>query len=594
MRTERDDQQITNPARRTRAWKFSLLALVACGAVALSLCANGLGQSAPPPPQQAPPVQAATESPKLQVVTRLMQISVICQDHDGNPITGLTKDDFTVIDGGQQQRIAYFAEEATRIPTPVAPAMTPTSASARMFTNRYEEQTGLPTSITVILLDSLNTRVRDMAYAQQQVAKFLLQLQPQDRVALYSLGNRLVLLHDFTNDASDILRAMGDNVNLNQSESRIASSGSVGNVPESFENVMNNAGRQRVADFLTHNRVEDTAAAIQYIANHLAGLPGRKNLVWVSASFPYSIGLDANMGAMGGVERYEFSSEVENLAEVLNTANLAVYPVDARGLIAPPLNVNRSGAAPAGGFGPPRPNTASSSPPQQNFDTMNVIAERTGGRAFYNTNDIKTAIRRAIDDSRDTYVIGYYPSHNDWNGKFREIKVEVKHGGAHLRYRKGYFAIPVSSGQAERVRMMADAVHTTLESTDLGLDVQAEPIDVPGARQVKATVRIDPERMNFTKDGDHFVDNVELIWLYLDNRGQMVDHASSTLKLNVPQATFDKISHEGVNFSETLDLKPEATVVRLVARDNNTGAIGSVNIPIRRVFGRPDSSAPNQ
>ncbi len=72
---------------------------------------------------------------------------------------------------------------------------------------------------------------------------------------------------------------------------------------------------------------------------------------------------------------------------------------------------------------------------------MNLLAERTGGRAFFNTNDIQGAIRRAIDDSRVTYVLGFNPDHGNWNGKFREIKIKVKRPDTNIRYRRGYFAL---------------------------------------------------------------------------------------------------------------------------------------------------------
>ena len=118
-------------------------------------------------------------------------------------------------------------------------------------------------------------------------------------------------------------------------------------------------------------------------------------------------------------DRETFKDQIDAAARALNDANVAVYPVDARGLNPPPKGA----------------------PPQGDFDTMNEIADRTGGRAFYNTNDIAGSVREAIDDSRVTYVLGYYPDHGEWNGKFREIKIKVNRPGVEVRYRRGYFAV---------------------------------------------------------------------------------------------------------------------------------------------------------
>jgi VWFA-related protein len=582
MRSLRPGRKPSNAGHARPSVKVALLAGAVFG---LLIAATGFTQL---PPQNPPTGQESATSPPLRVMTRLVQVNVIVQDKNGNPVKGLTKDDFTLLDGGHPQRISYFAEEATRIMNPSGLDSPGLAAAPNLFTNRYEEKTGVPTSVTVILLDALNTHFNDMSYARTQVAKFLKQLQPQDRIALYGLSNRLTLLHDFTSDASSILRAIGQTPDTENSQLVASESADVPSDTgdADFDSWLNGAN-QRVADFFNMSRADETAAAIEDIANHLAALPGRKNLIWVSASFPFSIGLDAPMGTIGGAERHEFTKEVEDAAEALNNANMAIYPVDARGLIGPPSTINRSG--PMMGRTPPK-NTAPLSPPPQNFDTMNVIADRTGGHAYYNSNDIAKAVREAIDDSRDTYVIGYYPSHNEWNGKFREIKVQSAKPGVRLRFRRGYFAIPDSAiTESQRGRMMSDAIHTTLESTDLGLDIQANPVDVPGARQIKADVKVDAARMNFKQDGAHWTDNVELVWLELDATGRIVGNSTSTLRLNVPQQAYEELSQKGVSFSETLDLKNDAAVVRLVARDSGTGAIGSVNIPIARLLaqGKP-------
>ena len=212
---------------------------------------------------------------------------------------------------------------------------------------------------------------------------------------------------------------------------------------------------QQIADFNTMNRAYITAKALESIAAHIAPLPGRKNLIWLSAGFPIDIGMD-ELDINSTRDNRSFNEEVERATRALSDSNTAIYPVDARGLIGVPAI-----SAQSRGPSPRNPPTISSLLPNQKiFDTMNILAERTGGRAYFNSNDIQGSIRRAIDDSRVTYVLGYYPDHGKWNGKFHEIKIRVNRPGTDVRYRRGYFAMADDAPADENkdAALLGDAV----------------------------------------------------------------------------------------------------------------------------------------
>ena len=177
------------------------IAALTCLVVALTLAVRVHGQAPPAPAQD----QAPTTAQALRVLTRLVQISVIADDGNGKPVTGLTKDDFKVFDQGQEQKINFFTEQSNQNLTLKASATAPAPDT---FSNRFEQKANSPTSATVILLDTRNTHALDMAYARKQVGSFLSELQPQDRVALYLLGSKLTVLHDFTQDSASIMRAL--------------------------------------------------------------------------------------------------------------------------------------------------------------------------------------------------------------------------------------------------------------------------------------------------------------------------------------------------------------------------------------------------
>src|SRR5437588_166212 len=140
--------------------------------------------------------------PTIRVTTRLVQVNVVVHDKKGEPVSDLKKEDFTIFEKGKEQKLAVFAVDSITAPTKAWPALPP-----NIFSNRVKTA-DTPTSITVILFDGLNTRFQDQAYARKQIVKFLSEIQPHDRVALYLLGTNLRILHDFTNNPDHLPHAL--------------------------------------------------------------------------------------------------------------------------------------------------------------------------------------------------------------------------------------------------------------------------------------------------------------------------------------------------------------------------------------------------
>jgi len=322
----------------------------------------------PPPPQnpQAP-------GTVLRAVVRLIQVTVVAEDADGRPVADLKIGDFTLRDKGEPQKLTYFAQQNTPA---WQPAATGTPAVSNFYSNHVESSPEGANSVTILLLDAMNTQFRDMSYARTRVINFLQHMQPQDQVALYVLTpTTLYVMHDFTNDSATLLRLMSgdDKTSASPNEVKIGKlmSDSLGESNRFYKG-------QPVS------RVQATSEAMLQVARNTVNIAGRKNLVWISAGFPLSMG--SAIPLSGRDERLDFSAALSGTAKQLGDANVAVYPVDARGLIGP--RGGRPYASP-------------------NMDAMVLIANATGGRPFYNTNDIASSIRKAVDDSRVSYVLGY-------------------------------------------------------------------------------------------------------------------------------------------------------------------------------------------
>lgn len=535
------------------------------------------------------------------MTSRLVQINVIVNDKHGKPITGLTKEDFVLLDNKHHQEIQLLSAE-TNLPPGQPQAPLPPDA----FTNRLSERVDVPASVTVILLDALNTEFADQALTRKQVLKFLGQLRPQDRVALYWLGNNLYVLNDFTSDVASLrealVRSKGESnrelaesdvnyLSLNNPNPSIPAgvSGSQASSREAFRSAFD----QRVANESTKDRVRLTVAALIAIAHHVGVSKGRKNLVWVSGSFPFDLGnekFDLNWANDTGTS---FSAQIERAAQALTDADIAVYPVDARGLMG-------SGLTAAGDYSETPPEFSGegnehlpSRAAPGNLDTMKTLAERTGGKAFYGSNDLADAMRRAVDDSRVTYTLGFYPAGVKWDGSFHSIKVKVKTPGAEVRARTGYFALPDSAEATPKSveAIIAQTAISQLESTGIGMRVHVQPSDAAGERSLNVDLHLGLHDIHLEQDNGTWTGTLQTVFLQLSSRGEIIQALDETLQLALPQTVYEKALIDGLRNTKLIRILPGAARLCVVLRDPSNGNIGSLSVPLAKYFPTPATPA---
>jgi VWFA-related protein len=540
------------------SWKINAFI---CAALILLASAMAFSQSVPPPPAAATrTVQNPSAAPALRLMVRMIQVTVVAQDANGNPVTDLKKEDFTLRDQGEAQKVSFFAQQDT----PAAQVRTVTAGPTNFFSNHVETSPSGANSVTILLFDALNTQFKDLSYARTKVIDFLQHMQPQDQVAIYVLTpSTLYVMHDFTNDSETLVRLMGGKPEKTSTASTANTSAPGPNdvkIEKLISDTMDESNRFYKGQPL--NIVETTSSAMLQIARNTVNIPGRKNLVWISGGFPITMGYAIPLSP--GQDRQDFSASLSATAKQLGDANVAVYPVDARGLYAP-----RGG----GRYESP------------NMDSMVLIANGTGGLPFYNTNDIASSIRKAVDDSRVSYVLGYYPSNDKWDARFREITLKVARPGVQLRYKTGYFAVPANPDNPDRNETLtSDAIRSPLQMIDLGLEVHADPIASATGRELKVNVRVDPAAMSFKKVGDRWTDGIEVVWVGLTPDGRILDRDKDSVELKPEQSGYEEIKRTGLSFSEHIKLGSDSTELRLILRDRGTGAIGSVNIPLSIVF----------
>jgi VWFA-related protein len=475
----------------------------------------------------------APPEPVLRSTTRLIQLNVIVHDKHGQPVRDLKKEDFTVLDNGKPQAVSIFSMDSNAVLPQVA------KLAPNVFTNQLHQRSAVPSSVTVILLD------------------------------------------DFTTDSSDLLRKLSKYNGGILPEGVSASDNSFG--PDSggqFDGWMNGTGgvSGAEADFYTINRVEGTLHAIDFIANHLASLPGRKNLIWVSGGFPLQIGFES-IEAMTDPSRQQrsFGPEVERTINALNEGNVAIYPVDSRGLVAP----MQFSAANRRIDNTPK---LSMGPIVEHQQTMSMLADRTGGHAYYNTNDLAKAIRDAVDDSALTYTIGFYPEGGAHDGKFHKLQVKTTVAGTNVRYRKGYFDTEEKPQDVKARRVeLRDAVWSPIDASAMGLLVQVAPPDPAHPTDLNVYVRVDPAAIGLTANGNLQDGALDFLFIQKNEQGKQFNGSDDTVTLTLKPESAQKLRKEGLIYHKLVAKLPQATQLRVVVRDASSGTLGSVTVPFSQL-----------
>ena len=485
----------------------------------------------------------------IRVNTRLVEVDVVVRDKNG-PVTNLVKENFTILDNGKPQNVDLFSISSVERSKPQEVAALPPG----VISNRLGTQ--LPASATVILFDRLNTADLYQRQGREQLVSYLKSAKREDLTALYVLGDDLKLIQDFTNDSDQLVRAatkmeVGDLPGVdNRTVPEIAQSQAVGRVTRRDVRVA-----VAEADFSVAQRTDPTEDAIESIARHLNALPGRKSLIWMSAA-----GIPLSVSA--GSSRDGKESSVERATRALTNANIAVYPVDIRGLQAD---------APRGRRGM-RPN-----PPP---DVMIRLADGTGGRAFYFNNDLAGSIRTAISDAEVSYTLGFYPSENEFDGKFHNLDVKVARKDVELRHRAGYFAAKEKApDEKERRAIVAELLSSPFDASRIGLQaaVQLAP---SGNGAFRILLKVDAADLQLEHRNDRWAGVLDVAIRLESSKQKAVPSQTSVIDLS--EESFRAALLRGLTLEETVTTDRQSDRVRVVLQDRATGLAGSLWVPLVR------------
>ncbi len=504
-------------------------------------------------------VAAAQDPAVFRADTHLVQINVIVRDKNG-PVANLTQSDFTITDHGKPRAISIFAVHKPATSVEASPPVPVNTLNT--FSNRALRDADTPPSVTVILLDRLNTMIggaaanaetplfssdQALSSAKQHLVKFLDEMDPKERVAIYSLGHRLAVLSDFTGDRARLKNIL-ENYRATSITSQEVAEPTTVYLPSDVMAAQVNRDRQVLAGMSNAQRGQTTAAALMAVAAHVAEIPGRKNLVWLTA---------------------DLTIPAAALGRALGRSDIAIYPVDARGLL--PFAAGHSESDEAADQvlhtrGTPSGAGAGSTVPP-GIAAMQELAEETGGRAYVNVNDLTGAIRAAINDGEVTYTLGFYVDANSLDGKFHELKVRVKHSSLEVRTQRGYFALKESAGSP--VSPLASPLESSAIHVTAKVERSAAGLTISGS--------IDARDLQLDQDKG----GVDIHIVQQDAAGNTIE--SRSLSLQLARADYQTYLKSGVPFKTLLQIKENLATLRIVVVDRVRATTGSLIIPVSAI-----------
>ena len=487
---------------------------------ALSLLALSASMSAQVFAQAAAPPDTETPAATLKLNVRTVLVDVVVTDKNSQAVSGLNKEDFQVFEDGKPQTISFFEPSFAAAPSATPPPPLPPNT----FTN---VPTVMPSnSVNVLLMDAMNTPMTDQAYVHKEMVRYLASIPPGIRIGIFLLGEKLQIIQGFTQDSA-VLRASINRLAANPTSSPLlptiqgtgaqdaavnaiqtaAIAQGYGGTPDPTLEATAAAFQQFVdqeAGFESNQRTRMTLEALQQIARYLAGVPGRKNLIWFLGSFPACLPAITSENELtnGGCPYDELDQKT---MAMLADARISVYPIDATGL---GTHVLFSAENPKVSGAPTNFQTmiadqktsldAENQANALNMTQMDQLAKNTGGKARYNGNDLKGALAADIENGSRYYTIAYTPSNHTEVGKERKIEIKSVAGKYNLAYRRSYFEETHKELKAAEAASAKDPLRPLM---DRGM---------PNFTEIRYRMKVAPAATQPAADAAHAGDNATL------------------------------------------------------------------------------------
>lgn len=589
--------------------------------------------------QQQPPPKPQTEEPVLRLETELVQIDMVVVDKDGKLVRDLKREDFELYEDGQRREISHFAEGTSVKPAKwlntekrKPSAAEPTAETAEVSAGRY----------IVLAVDDFHLAAENLVYTKRTLTKFVNeQMVPGDQVALVTTSGSIGMFQQFTNERPVLERAIN---RLNVQNRTVTSQFDVPRItdyqaeridrgdPDAIEiavqeimrlepqpssppgggggrgsqNPGGAAGggvtpRERATQqalskartIVSENAhyTKATLGTLESVIRSLRSLPGRKLMVLLSDGF--------FLGGNSSSQVYD----IRRITDAATRAGLVIYSIDARGLIATPVGGD---AADPGFFDVQTAGARARvemAAIEAKRDGLNALAVDTGGKAFFNNNDLNAGLQKILDDNEVYYVLAFEPQVSRRDGRFHRLEVRViDRPQLKVRTRKGYLA--ALDEKTEKPTEKAAAKSKPKSPEKLALEAKAEkekeirrglgslfplreiPVDLAadfadfaeggGSALVHANISVDTLNFQPAEGGVHRA-KLDLMVVIFNEKGKLETSYGDSVALNIKESILERVRKNGVSYRKVLPLKPGFYQARIAVREDGAGQVGSAS-----------------
>src|SRR5262245_1964571 len=525
-------------------------------------------------------VGAQQPQPTFRAGTRLIVQTVTVTDANGKPVEGLTASDFTVTEEGVAQSIAFVeyqrldpvllppaadpsATKPSAAPaTPpaavaaVPPATQPQIASSGAGTIQYRDR-----RLLVLYFDLSSMPPPDQMRAYSNALKFVDGLmETPDLVAVMTFqGGAVKIKHDFTADRPALREVIqrliyGDDLDGD-------------GIPDNPDT--GTAFGQDDAEFNIFN-TDRQLAALQTAVSMLRPLPEQKALIY------FASGLRLN----GSEHQAQFRATVNAAIR----SNVTINPIDARGLVAqaPLGDATRPSPGGIGMFtGQSALNLMNNF--QRSQDTLYALAKDTGGKAMFDYNDLSRGIAQAADSLTSYYIIGYYSTNGASDGRFRRVRVSLNGGAAGtLASRQGYYAEKEFARftAADKERQLEEALMLENPITDITIAMEVNYFQLSRAEYfVPVAVKIPGSELALARRRGAARTRLDFIGEVKDEYGITMQNVRDKLDIKLSDDTAAQLAKRPIQYETGFTLLPGRYVIKFLARDSETGRIGTFQTP---------------
>ncbi len=566
---QRFGAQLTRHILRGGTFRRSLAILVAAGLSLAPVSVPAQQQPAPAPAQQQPPPTNPTFV--LRAQSNVVRIDVQVTDGSGKPIKGLRADQFEVTDDGKLQKISSFSySDIEKIETAaednakpiVIPVDNEGPGAADAVTDTVRDR-----RMIVLFFDMTSMETDDILRAHAAAQKFLKQqMTPADLVSVVVFSTRLAVLANFTNDRATLNKAIAQLVPGAASQIANPLYAAATNGEYDVQQYTGDAYTPDETEFNVFN-TDQKLAAVEGLANVLAGIPGRKSLVEFT----------------GGITQTgeENRAELRAVTDAANRADVSIYSIDARGMFAtPPGGDVTANAATGTSMFSGAAVYHQTDQREDSRDTLSTLSVDTGGKAFFDLGDLSDAFPKIQQDNSGYYLVGYnLPADVKRDGRWHAIRVKINVPGAHIRYRNGYYA-PRDFQHLEkedRDHQLADAMRSESPEVDLPIAVETAMFRLSDQQvYIPISAKLSSSALDWAKKHDRHEAEFDFAAEVLAQpSGQSVASLRDTITVHLDDERFQQVNRSNLVYQGGVVLSPGSYRMKFLARENESGKIGT-------------------